>query len=255
MKKLAILALTVLTAAVCALVSRDSRAGVPVSLEDWCVTQMSEWAPPGKSFFKNAKETEEEGTARYRSIARDAISVAYDPAEAPLFPGPYGRAKTLATMLGIADSESGFRKDVDTGSGSQAKGDSGASWCLMQVQLGVAVNGKSPNRVVLKGGVYEFAYDGVSGFGGEDLVRNRKACFRVALHIMRDSFRQCADLPVDERLAIYTSGNHDSGRAASKIRVGKAIRWLAAIAPPLEDSAVMSKMASGIPSTTVALNP
>jgi len=255
MKKLILSALTL---ALAILVSQDSLAGIPAPLEDWCVSQMSAWAPPGKSMYADAKETVDEGTLRYRQIAKDAISVAYDPAEAPLFPGPYGRAKTLATMLGIADSESGFRKDVDFGKGAYAKGDSGKSWCLMQVRLGTAVNGKTPNRVALKGGVYEFVYDGVSGFGGEDLVKDRKACFRVALHIMRDSFNQCSDLPVDERLSIYTSGSHDNGRAASKIRVGKAIKWLAAVAPPMEDTSVLSQLSGGvsaISSTSFALNP
>ena len=250
--------LSAFTLALVVLVSRDSLAGVPAPLEDWCVNQMSAWAPPGKSLYADAKETVDDGMARYRQIARDAITVAYDPLEAPLFPGPYGRAKTLAVMLGIADSESGFRKDVDSGKGAYAKGDNGKSWCLMQVRLGTAINGKTPNRVAIKGGVYEFVYDGVSGFGGEDLVKDRKACFRVALHIMRDSFNKCSDLPVDERLSIYTSGSHDSGRVASKIRVGKAIKWLAAVAPPTEDSSVLAQLSGSgpvIPSTSFALNP
>lgn len=258
MKKLPLL-FAIFLVATLALSAKDTAAATPLSLEDWCVNRMVLWSPPGKSFFKDARETETEGRARYREIARDAISVAYDPSEAPLFPGPYGRAKTLATILGIADSESGFRKDVDFGKGPASRGDGGRSWCLMQVQLGKAIDGKSPLRIGLKGDTFEYIYDKVHGWGGEDLVVDRKACFRVALRIMRSSFNACSYLPIDERLSVYASGNCVSGRTASKVRISKAIRWLAAVAPPMTDAEVLAKMSeSNAPSSDpdmVAVNP
>jgi hypothetical protein len=252
MKKLAVLSLVLVLVL---LGARDSSASMPQSLEDWCVTRMSSWSPPGKSMYKDARESEADGLARYKEIARDAISVVYDPSEAPLFPGPYGRAKTLATMLGIADSESGFRKDVDEGKGSASKGDGGKSWCLMQVQLGQAVNGKTPIRIGPKGDTFEYIYDKKSGWGGEDLVSDHKACFKAALRIMRSSFNACGPLPVEEKLTVYTSGNCTDGRASSRIRVGKAIRWLAASAPPMNDVDVLALMSAPAQSSTVALNP
>jgi hypothetical protein len=224
------------------------------SLENWCVDRMVIWSPPGKSQFENAKETEEEGKDRYMEIARDAISVAYDPSEAPLFPGPYGRAKTLAAMLGVVHSESGFRRDVDLGKGAASKGDGGRSWCLMQVQLGKAVDGKTPLRVALKGDGVEYVWNGKGGFGGEDLIADRKTCLRVGLHIMRVSFNSCGSLPVPERLSVYTSGNCTDGRAASKVRMDKAIRWLAAVAPPLDDTSELSALGLLDPGS-VATNP
>ena len=225
--------------------SRSLFANNTVSMEDWSSAQMASWSPPGKSLYKDALETEEAGKTRYRSIARDAISVVYDPTEAPLFPGPYGRAKTLAVMLSVAHAESGFRKDVDTGKGPSSKGDGGRSWCLMQVQLGKAINGKTSIRINLKGDTVEYVYDRVSGWGGEDLISDRKACFRIGLHIMRHSFNSCKSVPLEDRLTAYTSGNCTGGRKSSRARIKKAVRWLASIAPPMTDDSVISSMTPG----------
>ncbi len=250
MKKFAVTAL----AAASLLASGSPSASVPPPMEEWALAQLVKWQPPGKSLYKDAKETEEDGTARYREIVRDAIAVAYDPSEAPLFPGPYGRAKTLATMLGIADSESGFRKDVDLGVGALAKGDSGRSWCMMQIQLGSAIYGKTPARIVMKDGSFLISYDKASGWGGEDLVADRKKCFRAGLHVMRTSFDLCSSLPLEERLSVYASGNTTHGRTASRIRIEKAKKWLAATAPPMDDLSVLAGM-KGVTTASVVLNP
>lgn len=209
------------------------------SVHGWALERMVAWSPPGKSFYPDAKENEDEGKTRYESIVRDAMSVAYDPSEPPLFNNdPIGRAKTLAVMLAIADSESGgYRKDVDFNIGKLARGDGGKSWCLMQIQLSRPnADGRTSVRIGLKGDVYEYVYAKDKGFGGEDLIANRRACFRVALHMARESFRACAYLPVEDRLSIYAGGDCTVGRAASRVRVGKAIRWLAAKAPPSVDA-------------------
>jgi hypothetical protein len=211
---------------------------------------MVAWSPPGKSFYPDAKESEEEGVARYESITRDAMSVAYDPAEPPLFKNdPIGRAKTLAIMLSIARSESGgYRKDVDFNIGKLARGDGGKSWCVMQIQLSKPdANGRTSTRIALKGDQYEYVYSKDKGFGGEDLIADRKACFRVALHMARESFRSCASLPVTERLSIYAGGNCEDGRPQSRVRVGNAIHWLAERAPPRSDQDVLNSLSPSQP--------
>lgn len=208
------------------------------AVQGWALDRMTAWSPPGKSLYPDARETEDEGKLRYETIVRDAMSVAYDPVEPPLFNNdPIGRAKTLAVMLAIADSESGgFRKDVDFNIGKLSRGDGGKSWCLMQIQLSRPnADGRTNVRIGLKGDQYEYVYAKDKGFGGEDLIANRKACFRVALHMARESFRACGSLPVEDRLSIYAGGDCTVGRAASRVRVGKAIRWLAAKAPPNVD--------------------
>lgn len=224
--------------------SRPAYADGPsiTAIHTWAVDQMVVWSPPGKSFYPDAKESEEEGKARYESIAHDAISVAYDPVEPPLFKNdPIGRAKTLAIMLSIARSESGgYRRDVDFNVGKMARGDGGKSWCLMQIQLSKPnPKGQTSTRIALKGDQYEYVYTKDKGFGGEDLIADRKVCFRVALHMARESFRACSGLPVEDRLSVYAGGNCEDGRPQSRVRVGKAIRWLAQIAPPHIDQDVL----------------
>lgn len=221
------------------------------AVHDWAFSQMTAWSPPGHSFYPDAKESEDDARTRYHSIVRDAMAVAYDPSEAPLFSNkkfvngkwetfddPIGRAKTLAVMLAVADSESGgYRKDVDLNVGKLARGDGGRSWCIMQILLSKPnADGRTDQRIALKGDTYEFVRAKDKGYGGEDLIANRRACFRVALHMARESFRACASLPVEERLSVYAGGDCTVGRAASRVRVGKAVRWLAQKAPPHVDA-------------------
>lgn len=203
---------------------------------DWSVKNMTSWIPPGTSNVSGAVESVNDGVIRYNSIASDAISVAYDSREQPLFTGQYARAKTLAVMLSIAGFESGYRKDVDSGVGRFSKGDGGRSWCLMQVQLSRLdpSTGKTRRRIALKDDLYEFV--SVGGFGGEDLVSDRKACFRVALHIIRKSFRACYSNPIEEKLAVYASGKCYRGIPESRSRMNRAILWWNKIQPDISDS-------------------
>jgi hypothetical protein len=139
----------------------------------WLVTAMMAWAP--------ARESER---ARYTQIASDLAAVVYDNAEQPLFRGDDGRAKTALILASIAAHESTFRQDVDDG---RKRGDSGNSWCLMQMHVGL---GKT-----------------VEGWTGQDLVNDRRKCFAAALHIAQWSFRTCNVYPLDERLSAYASGH------------------------------------------------
>lgn len=198
------------------------------------------------SYPEANNETEVEREARYRSIASDLLTVVYDPVEKPLLArndSVYARAKTALVLLAIASRESGFRRDVDFGVGKYARGDQGRSWCLMQVQLGAPneKTGKSPTRIVLdeKTGGYAWAYDGKTGYGGEDLVKDRKACFRAALHMVRVSFNACWNLPAEERLRVYAAGHcGEEGSKASRNRMGLAQRWMKddKLKPPMTDA-------------------
>jgi len=254
MKKLALLfnlllALTLFTV-------RAHAAPTVQDVATWATARMAAWQPAGKSFYADAKETEADGLARYDVIARDAFSVAFDPSEPPLFSGPNGRAKTMATLLAIASWESGFRRDVDLGLGPAARGDGGRSHCMMQIQLSTVdpSTKRTKMRVVMDGDGWKFAYDGKTGWGGEDLVQDRQKCFRAGLHMARVSFRACSGLPVAERLSVYASGNCTAGRAASALRMNRAIKWVAQAPPPGDDS-VLQALVSPAPNaggTTLA---
>jgi hypothetical protein len=139
----------------------------------WLVAAMFAWAP--------ARESER---ARYTEIATDLAAVTFDEAEAPLFSGESGRAETALLLASIAAHESTFRKEVDDG---RVRGDSGRSWCFMQLHVG---GGKT-----------------FDGWTGQDLVADRRKCFRAGLHIARWSFHSCTGVPLIEKLSAYASGS------------------------------------------------
>jgi len=226
------------------------------SLHQWLVDRMATWAPPGASYVKEARESEEDGRRRYEDIANSIISVAYDPAERPIFQGPNGRAMTTALLASVAYYESAYRKDVDTGVGPRARGDSGKSWCLMQIKMGLPGDGgRTRQRVVLgEAGGLRFVGPGEAGYesglGGEDFVRDRSQCFRVALRLARMSFGACSGLDVQDRLSMYASGRCESGQEASRRRVSQAQRWLWKSRPPLSDEEAMRLLWSPPPDSS-----
>lgn len=210
----------------------------------WAVGQMVSWTPPGKSILPEAKETEEEGLKRYNDIAEAAFNASFSPDEPSVFKGPNGRSKTMALILSIAHTESGFRKDVDLGIGKAARGDSGRSWCMMQVMLS-NLDPKTQHtrmRVQMDGTFWKYAYDGDTGWGGEDLVRDRSKCFTTGLHMIRVSMRSCEFLPLMHRLSVYTSGScmSEKGRVKSRVQMSKALRWLKSSPPVAFDLSIMT---------------
>lgn len=209
----------------------------------WILAFIVVQAPPGRpQFITAAKETLPDATARYDSIASDIAEVVYDTNEAPLFKGPDGRIRTVGVILSIMLHESGFRKDVDNGQGALAVGDGGRSWCMMQVQLGRAnASGHTNQRIILDADTFSYAFDGKTGFGGEDLVRDRKTCIRVGLHIIRKSFTSCAKLPALQLLNAYASGVCEKGQVESGRRMGLALRWYTAHQPGFLDADVYAQ--------------
>lgn len=219
--------------------SSDASSQELGDFRQWIVTRMASWAPPGRSFIAGAKETKEDGLKRYGDIADAVITVAFDQSERPLFHGRYGRVRTAAALVSIALYESAFRKDVDLDIGPHARGDGGRSWCMAQIQLGRISKGRTPYRVLLTKGGYKILKDSSEGLGGEDLVSDRRNCFRVALRMAVASFQICRHLPPLERLSVYTSGNCDQGRDTSRIRIGKAVEWMKYYPPPMDDAAIL----------------
>ena len=72
----------------------------------WIISLITSVAPMGrKQYIPEAAESIEEAEARYNSIAFDAMSVAYDPQEKPLFTGSRGRARTVMVILAASTFE------------------------------------------------------------------------------------------------------------------------------------------------------
>jgi hypothetical protein len=142
----------------------------------------------------------------YEEVAHDVAGVALDPAESPLFDGDAGRERTAVFLMSIAYYESGgFARDVDEG---RRLGDSGRSRCLMQVQL-------RP---------------------GESLP-DRRACIRLALARVRESFALCARQAPPDRLGGYVRGHCRADDPQARLRWRRAVEWWAKHARELEEGA------------------
>jgi hypothetical protein len=173
------------------------------ALVSYLFAAMMAWAPPADHDYYAARQDTVE---RYESIAHDIADVALDPNEPPLFGGPEGRAQTALFVTAIAFYESGgFRRDVDAGVGKRSRGDSGRSWCLMQINLG---DGLTPQR-----------------WSGRDLVQDRQKCIRAGLGRIRESFALCRALPLDDRLSGYTKGRCVADEDLSHRRMRRAMQW------------------------------
>jgi hypothetical protein len=178
------------------------------SLVSYLVAAMLAWVP---AYSHAPSESPQHVVERYESIVRDLATVVLDDNESPLFTGADGRTETALLMLSVASFESSFSKRVDEG---VRRGDRGLSYCLMQIHVG---NGLTRE-----------------GWTGQQLIEDRKLCFRAALHILQKSFSVCRGLDVDDRLSAYASGHCYPEARISRSRVGRARAWWESHAPPPE---------------------
>ncbi len=177
------------------------------ALAAWMLAIMLTSVPPGKSRHpKEARETAEDGKARYAAIAQAIAKVSLDEAEAPLFEGEDARLETATLMLAMSRFESTWRRDVDLGLGSRARGGGGRYWCLMQIAV---PKGETPE-----------------GWTGRDLVADRERCFRRALHILQRGKRVCKKAGGTSFVNHYASGHCDRAKEPVKQRIALMRRWL-----------------------------
>jgi hypothetical protein len=189
----------------------------------WLTIAMLAWSPP------SSRQASAE-TQRYAEIARAALDVSFDPTEKPLFEGPHGRAKTALQILAIAGFESSYRKDIQMGSKRGKAGDS----CLMQV---IIVKARRMRLSTVYGGTYEWSPASAGPEGGltaDDLVGlDVRTCFRVGLHLARESFQICHDL------SMYTNGKCN-GEIKAKHREMRAHQHYKMHPAPLLDANILS---------------
>lgn len=214
----------------------------------WLVAFMVAVAPTTRQqFHADAKESPEDGRARYESIASDIVSVVYNPSNLSLFRGQDGRARTASIVMGIMFYESSFRRDVDLGLGSASRGDGGRSWCLMQVKI----DGKGARTATWNTKHHRFKRwnddpaDLVEGWTGPELVSDRRKCIEAGYRIMSSSFAVCGHLPVPEWLRAYASGNCDDdggGAEKSEQRMNFGINWYNRHRPTFTDSDIISEL-------------
>jgi hypothetical protein len=198
----------------------------------WIVGIIISVSPPGiqpllpkhkvtePTYITESRETESEALARYNSIAEDLVEVMYDPQTQPLFKEFNGRARSITVLLGIMKHESNFKKDVDKNIGPKARGDKGASWCMMQIKIG---KGRTQqwnfvqNRKPRWGDPVNELEEGLYGF---ELIKDRKLCISEGYKIVSNSFQP--GLKLKDKLRIYASGSEKKGGKASRERMDMA---------------------------------
>lgn len=95
-----------------------------------------------------------------------------------------------------ASSESnGFSRNVDLG---LQRGDSGRSWCIMQIHI---INGVTPQ-----------------GWNGNELILDRTKCIKAGIDVMNWSEKVCKNNPMELQLAAYASGRCDWAHTLTKNR-------------------------------------
>jgi hypothetical protein len=164
----------------------------------YILAAMIAWCPPlnhrySQSYKMTAEEKDTHTLQRYHDIASDIAAVTME--EEPLFKGDLGRVKSALITASIASYESGqFREDVDNVKGT---GDHGQSHCIMQILM-------RPGEI----------------------MEDRKDCFRLGFYRIRESFRSCPQSRLEDKLAVYASGNCTQGAANSRMKMYRAKHWL-----------------------------
>lgn len=210
------------------------------AVENWVKDFLVTHAPPGrKLWYPNAQETEEEGAARYDSVATDIVLSGFSPnTKTPFMQRDSGRSRLVAVWLGVMLHESGFMRNVDFNLGKYGRGDEGKSWCLMQLRIGtgrtqpwnVAKNrrpywGDPPEEIKL-------------GYTGSELIADRKLCLQEGHKLVWASFKSCEDRPLEDRLTSYAVGFCEEpkddpkklklwkdGLIKSQIRMKSGVNW------------------------------
>lgn len=179
------------------------------TLSAWLLSIMLTAVPPGKSRHPvEARETAEQGKARYAAIAEAIAEASLDEEETPLFAGPNGRLETALVLLTISFHESHWRRHIDLGLGPRALRGGGRYHCMMQIAV---PKEKTPE-----------------GWTAEDLVKSREKCFRRGLHILQLGRRHCAkDHGPRSFLNLYASGRCNGGGKAVAKRWVTFDRWRA----------------------------
>jgi hypothetical protein len=213
----------------------------------WILTTMVAMSPPHRQHWEPAaQESHEQADARYREIAETLVDGVFDPAVEPVFTGARGRQNTAMLVLVWWNAESGFRRDVDLGTGRArtAKAgwnDFGRSWCMGQINLG---RKRIPDPMHSGKWIEDSPTETSEGWSGLELCQDRSKCFRATLRVMRQSIRSCRTLPFEERLAAYAAGTCESetGRAISRQRMSWFYRSYQKNRPKHTDAEVLAEI-------------
>lgn len=150
-------------------------------------------------------------------VVIDIQEVVYDRAKTPWLYGKWARAQEAALATIIAAEESGgFNLGVENGI---IRGDRGASWCLMAMNIG---RGRT-----------------MEGWSGPDLIADRKKCITAGVNAMRRSMSVCRANGVLSGLSAYDTGRCIKNERISVSRVSRAFYYISKKVPTDEEVLVL----------------
>jgi hypothetical protein len=159
------------------------------ALLNYFVKAMISWSPLSGHL---SSEATEDTIARYEDIANDVVEVISDKDEKSIFKDDPYLVKEGLQLLAIAAKESNFLLWVDNGNCNNpiwrlsnknvikhGDCDSGHAFSMFQIHTGKGL------------WIFdnEFFIEREDGYAGMDLIRDRQAAIRTALHMIRYSFR------------------------------------------------------------------
>lgn len=217
-------------------------------LVSWILAFLVAKAPPGHTQYGGGLETPEQTQARYEQTAQDLAEVVMsEPSfySASTKGSDHGLVRTAAAMLGGAYFESGrFAVKVDNGI---LRGDGGKSVCLMQINVGKGRTRDWNKTLSRWASPYDDAADVQVGWTADELLADRKKCFRAAHHLMKSSVASCSRLGTLEGLRAYASGSCDGGSKESQLRMGVAVRWFGTHIPSFTTADILKPEAPAEP--------
>lgn len=172
-----------------------------VGLIAWLFSAMVYWVPPEHHDFYSKRAATEE---RYMSLAAAMVDAVTE--DGPVFAGEDGIAKSVLVLGSLASFESAY--NGKTGEG---------------VSL---VPGDNDNGAAI--GYWQFHNDPqwTRGWTRKEMLEDPAKQARVALAMVRESFRVCADKQLHYKLGWYANGGPTCGPSnASVARMTRALRW------------------------------
>jgi len=222
-----------------------------ILLMGWTMSVMLGFSPLPKTGVKwqedqtvferrHMAESAADKTTRFRSIARDLVDVI---AEDGALPGMTKR-QSMALMLSIMSYESSFFRDVDLGVG-KGVGDNGRSYCLMQLQVNEASAPVGPDgKKNLRLGLMQIRHDVMGAWTGDDVVSDRKKCFRAGRTILARGMGECRDQKAGDKLSAYATGHCHDNEPKSRLRWSRFEQIMRKRVPTIEESLALLGRAS-----------
>jgi hypothetical protein len=171
-------------------------------LQVWLASIVLTLFPP-VNVHPNNIDAQQEYVIHVNEVVKDIYDIVYDPSYAPWFSGNRARAHDAALATIVAAQESGgFDPLVESG---VKRGDKGASWCLMAMNIG---RGKT-----------------LEGWTGPELIADRKKCLLSGIKAIKRSMNACRGYGMLSGLSAYDTGHCIKDESISVRRVSRAV-WL-----------------------------